>query len=471
MVGRQEELAQINQLLRAKQSSFISVLGRRRVGKTFLVDTAFKNHICFRLTGIQDGSTKVQLENFNRKLYEYSKPQFISTTPANWGEAFFQLKGYLQRLPKNAKQAIFLDELPWINTAKSGFLQQLAHLWNDYLSKEKHFILIVCGSASSWLLKNIVNDKGGLHNRLTSTIQLQPFTLAETKEFLLSKRIKVSNAELAEIYMTFGGVPHYLNQLQKGESFADGIERICFLENSILKNEYQNLYKALFTNASNHEKIVAALSNSQKGMLRSQILAKSKVQDGGPFNRAMNELLQCGFIRTVVQFGQKKREELYKMNDEFSVFYHKFMRPLKGYMHGNWQRLVTGQSYKIKLGLCFELLVLKHIPQLRQKLKLNNTLCTLATYYNTAKNGLQIDLLIDRDDKVINYCEIKFYASPYEVTETILNRELQKLERFLEATKTNKRVIYTLITNASIVHNEYSHELIDKVITLDDFFC
>ena len=184
IVGRIEQLAQIESLLHSEKAEFVAITGRRRVGKTFLIDQSFEKNICFQMTGIQNVNQKAQLDNFARKLLIYSKIPFTISPPKDWGEALFQLRSYLELQPKTQKQVIFLDELPWINTVKSDFLQNLAHLWNDYLSKQSHFILIVCGSASSWLLKNITNDKGGLHNRITTTIHLQPFTLSETKAFL-----------------------------------------------------------------------------------------------------------------------------------------------------------------------------------------------------------------------------------------------------------------------------------------------
>jgi uncharacterized protein len=335
MVGRKPQLEQIALLKKSSKSEFVAIMGRRRVGKTYLIDNAFADDICFQMSGIQKGSTKVQLQNFQRKLLVYNKKKNVLSTPKDWGEAFFQLQEYLDTLSKKKKQAIFLDELPWMATAKSIFLQHLAHFWNDYLSKQKHFILIICGSASSWLVKQVTNDKGGLHNRITSVIKLEPFSLLETSLFLATKNIKLGLQDIAKIYMAMGGIPYYLDDIRKGESAAQAIERMCFEAGGKLNIEYDNLYKALFKNAHTHERIVTAVAGSQKGMLRSEIILKSKIQDGGPFNRAMQELIDCGFIITINQFGQKKRDEVYRLHDEYTAFYHRFIKSNKKIYKGN----------------------------------------------------------------------------------------------------------------------------------------
>jgi uncharacterized protein len=471
IVGRKEQLLQIESLLHSEKAEFVAITGRRRVGKTFLIDQSFEKNICFQMTGIQNANQKAQLENFARKLMIYSKIPFITNPPKDWGEAFFQLRSYLELQDKTQKQVIFLDELPWINTVKSEFLQNLAHLWNDYLSKQSHFILIVCGSASSWLLKNITNDKGGLHNRITTTIHLQPFTLSETKAFLEAKGIIKPLQEIAKLYMILGGIPFYLDDVQAHESNDQTIERMCFSENGKLKNEYSNLYKALFANPENHERIVEALAGSQKGMLRSQIIEKAKVTDGGPFNRAMNDLLSCNFITTIAQFGRKKREERYLLNDELSNFYHQFMKNNNRYTPGMWLQMAQNQKFKIWLGYAFERLVLRHIPQLKQQLGISGVYTEIYNLYpsNDQNRAMQVDLLLDRKDNVINFCEIKHYDSPFKISKDFYEDTQQKLA-FFRSIASKKQIIYTLITNQVPMQNEYSTALIGKTIVLEDLF-
>jgi hypothetical protein len=472
MIGRAYELEQIERLKKSPKSEFVAVMGRRRIGKTYLIDQAFQGMICFQITGIQAGTTKAQLENFNRKLHLHAQTVFLSPPPKDWGEAFFLLRSYVETLPKNQKQVLFFDELPWISTVKSGFLQQLAHFWNDYLSKQTHFVLIICGSASSWIATNVANDKGGLHNRLTETIHLHPFTLLETKQFLESKLVFFTNEEIAKIYMALGGIPYYLDGLRRGESATQAIERMCFEETGHLRNEYDNLYRALFNHSSNHEQIVEALAGAQKGMLRSHILSKSKVKDGGPFTRAMSDLLSCGFIATVSQFGQKKREEVYRLNDEFTAFYHRFIKPTKKYTTGGWLQQATTQSYKIWLGYAFELLAFRHIHQIKTKLGINGIYSEISTFYYQIgqPNGLPIDLLIDRKDNAINYCEIKHYDSQFVFDRKYFEATNSKIASFKEICGTKKQIFVTFISNQPLKENEYSLALVDKKIILEDLF-
>ncbi len=472
MIGRSSQEQQIERLQKSQKAEFVAVLGRRRVGKTYLIDQSFAGMICFQMTGIQMGNKAAQLENFNRKLYLQAKTPFISAPPGDWGLAFFQLRTYLETLPKTTKQVLFLDELPWIATPKSGFLQHLAHLWNDYLSKHNHYILIICGSASSWITKNITNDKGGLHNRLTEIIQLQPFTLSEVKQFLNHKNIQLTHQEIARIYMAMGGIPYYLDDIRRGENAAQAIDRMCFTDGGRLRNEYDNLYKALFNHAADHERIIASLAGSQKGLLRKEILQISKVRDGGPFTRAMDELITCGFIKNINQFAKIKREDVYRLQDEFSIFYHRFIKNTRNQPKGQWDQKSTTQSYKIWLGYAFELLVFRHLEQIKSKLGISGVYSEVSTfYYNFGKlKGIQIDLLIDRMDQVINYCEIKYYDGNFVIDKAYLQDTLEKIIKFKEATKTGKQIFVTFITNKELKENEYSKELVDRTIVLDDLF-
>jgi uncharacterized protein len=305
MIGRKKEIEKIERLLTSDRAEFLAVTGRRRVGKTFLIDELLKSYYCFTLTGIQNSNMTAQLFNFGVKLAEYDG-SLAPKMPKNWQIAFLYLKIYLKTLPKDQKQVIFIDELPWVATAKSGFIQLLAHFWNDYLSKEPHFMLVVCGSATSWITQKIINDAGGLHNRITENIHLYPFTLAETAAFLQNKHLQFTLQEVIKIYMTLGGIPFYLENLRKGESFAAAIERICFSPNGILHNEYDNLFKALFSNAEVHQQIVAVLAAHPYGMSHAEILQKmGNSQATGSYQRAIEELIVSDFLVENTSFGKK----------------------------------------------------------------------------------------------------------------------------------------------------------------------
>lgn len=489
MIGRKKEIEKIERLLASGRAEFLAITGRRRVGKTFLVDTLLKTHYCFSMTGIQHGSMATQLVNFGVKLAEYDGSN-APKKPENWQTAFLQLKGYLKTLPKDRKQVIFLDELPWIETPKSGFVQLLAHFWNDYLSKEPHFVLVICGSATSWIIKKVINDPGGLHNRLTENIHLRPFTLAETHAFLTDKGLSFSLQDLTKIYMALGGIPFYLENLRKGESFAAAIERICFAPNGILHNEYNNLYQALFNNAEMHQQIVAALSTRHYGMLHAEILKEMGMsQPTGSYQRAMEELIVSDFVVENTPLGKQKRGSTYRLVDEYSIFYHRFIQPNKKYSPGIWQQLAESQSYKIWAGYAFENLCHKHIDAIKRALGIAAVYTEISSLripasdeapglsaealpadkksrQTGAKGGFQIDLLIDRKDNAINLCEIKFHSGPFTITPAYYQQLIEKRQRFIDHTGTSKQVFLTFITNHGITPNAYAQDVVDAEVRL-----
>jgi hypothetical protein len=470
MIGRGEQIKTFQLLLGSEKSEFVAVTGRRRVGKTYLIDTVCEKNICFRMTGIQDANLKEQLRNFATKLVEYSKVMLFDA-PKDWQAALQLLKIYLQTLPKTKKQVIFIDELPWVNTPKSGFLKMLAHLWNDYLSKESHFVLVICGSATSWITKQVINNKGGFHNRISANVRLQPFSIDETKAFLESKKINFTDQELVRVFLTMGGIPYYLENIRKGESATQAIERMCFTETGILKNEYSNLYKALFTNAEHHEEIVKTLAISHGGLTREEIIKKSNILAGGPYDRTMEDLILTGFVVEDNHFGNKKRGAIYRLQDEYSVFYHRFIKENSKNFDGQWSQLSATPTYKIWSGYAFENLCHKHID------KLKSVLGIAAVYTETSRlnakateseDGFQIDLIIDRNDNTINLCEIKYYAIPFKIDKKYYEELLMKKENFKSFTKTKKQVFLTLISNFGLLENEYSREIIDSTISLED---
>ena len=471
MIGRKKEIARIKTLLASPRSEFLALTGRRRVGKTFLIDTLLKDHYCFSMTGVQNGNTQTQLVNFSVKLAEYAgyaAPQ----VPENWQMAFLAFKNYLKTLDQNRKWVIFIDELPWVATAKSGFVQLLAHFWNDYLSKESHFILVVCGSATSWISKKILNDPGGLHNRVTENIHLYPFTIAETRDFLRNKGLQPSNQEVAKIYMTLGGVPFYLENLRKGESFPAAIERICFSPNGILHNEYNNLFNALFTNAELHQEIAAALASQSAGMTHTELLKKmNRSQATGSYQRAIEELMVSDFVIELSPFGKKKRGTVYQLVDEFCIFYHRFIKTNRKYSPGIWQQLAESQSYKVWAGYAFEMLCQKHIEAIKQTLGIAavyTQIYSIQVPATAEAAGFQIDLLIDRKDDSINLCEVKFYNGPFTITKEYYQELLIKKQRFIEYTGTKKQVFVTLISNHGLVDNAYAREVVDAEVSLEE---
>jgi len=471
MIGRNEQSSAMKDAIKANHSSFIAITGRRRVGKTYLIRQVFEKNICFSMTGIQNATLQTQINHFIQKLKEHHKNKLSVGKIINWQEAFILLKKHLQSLPKKKKQVIFIDELPWLATAKSGFVQLLAHLWNDYLSKENHFILVVCGSATSWIKEKIINDKGGFHNRVNLPLHLEPFTLAETKEFLLSKNIQFTDTGIAEIYMAMGGLPYYLDQIKRGESPTKAIERLCFSKTGILKNEYSNLYKALFSQWENHEAIVKALASKQSGMTRDELIKKSKVSAGGPFTRTIQDLIQSGFVSENIPFGRNKRGVVYRLIDEYTVFYFKFIKGNEKKETAIWQQISNTQAYKIWKGYSFETLCMKHVNEIKTALGIKAVYTETSSYRNIGtktEQGFQIDLIIDRKDAAINLCECKFYESNFEISKKYAQDIKNRKANFQIATGTKKMLINTFISNENIVQNAHALEVVDSFVHLSE---
>lgn len=470
MIGRKEEIKKVSLLLKSLKSEFLAVTGRRRVGKTFLIDSLLRERYCFSMTGIQDGDTNAQLVNFAVKLAEYDgtyEPQI----PQNWQMAFLKLKAYLKTLDDSQKQIIFIDELPWVATPRSGFVQMLAHLWNDYLSKEKHFLLVICGSATSWITQKIINDPGGLHNRVTDIIHLKPFSLSETYELLQSRGLRLSIQEVVRIYMTLGGIPFYLENLRKGESFASAVERMCFAPNGILHNEYNNLYLALFKNANVHQNIVAILAQHPFGLTQNELIKLINKSTKTSCIRALKELIVSDFVTEVTPFGKKKRGTIFRLIDEFSIFFHRFIKPNRKYTQGMWQQLANSQSYKIWAGFAFESVCHKHIEAIKNALGIRavyTEISSMKIMGDAHSDGFQIDLIIDRKDDTINLCEIKFHAALFTISKAYYQNLLQKRKRFLEVTGTKKQVFLTFITNHGVAENAYSREIVDTEVRLEE---
>ncbi len=460
----------MQRLLRSSKSEFLAITGRRRVGKTYLINQLYGPHYGFQLTGIQGGDLRTQLVNFGIKLSEQN-PQLPPEAPADWQQAFLLLKEHLLHLPKEKKWVIFLDELPWIASARSGFLQHLGHFWNDFVSSRKNYILVICGSATSWIRQKIIDHPGGLHNRITEHLHLHPFTLGETKQFLASRHLALTDQMIAHLYMALGGIPYYLEQIRKGESFASTIERLLFHPAGILHREYRNLYEALFTNSALHRRIVETLAFIPYGATRKTIRQKAGIKPGGSFMRAMDELVTCDFVAEHRHFGRKKREAYFRLIDEYTLFYHRFVRPAGPYSPGVWQQISSSQKYKVWAGYAFEALCHKHVTAIKQALGISGVYTEVSSLHLPASKetpGAQVDMIIDRKDDSINLCEMKFHSAKIKIDKTQYEKLLSRKQRFVEHTGSKKQIFLTYVSNHGIVPNAYSNEIIDSEITLAD---
>jgi uncharacterized protein len=469
-VGREEEIKTLQSLSNSEQADLVAIIGRRRIGKTYLVKNTFQNQFAFHITGVKNADKHDMIQAFVAKIEELSKSKFPIAAPDNWMETFRLLKKYLISLKGDKKKVVFLDEFPWMDSHKSGFLSAFEFFWNDW-AVDQNITVIVCGSSTTWMLNNVLNNKAGLHNRITKYIRLAPFTLKETRELLYARGIKLPNYEIIQLYMAFGGVPYYLNEIRNGESVIQNIDSILFSEKSSLKNEFQNLYRALFDQYEKYELVVKALSMKQKGLTRQEIIDSTKISNGGGLTRILTELEECSFIKSFQPFGKEKKDLVYRLIDEYSLFYFQF-NPNKKPV-GSFIQMSTSAKYKTWAGFAFESLCIKHIEQIKQGLGISGIYSTETSFYskgNDDKTGFQIDMLIDRNDNTINICEMKFYAMEYELTKKEAEKLNMRRELFRNKTQTQKYLVNTMVTTFGLKGNENSASAVDKLLKMDVLF-
>lgn len=473
IIGREDEQKALRQALQSREAELLVLYGRRRIGKTFLIRNYFAKQIIFEFTGAYELGLPGQLLNFSKALQEAMKIDVPPATPENWSQAFTFLTSFLKSVPGKQPKVILFDEFPWIHTPRSGFLSTFEHWWNTWASRQPLLKIVLCGSAASWMIENIINNKGGLHNRITrAPIQLMPFTLRETRDYLISRGIRLSNYQILELYMAMGGVPQYLKQIQKGESTQQVIDRLFFASNGLLKIEFRNLYQSLFFHASQHENIVRALAGKGKGLSRVEILAACNLTDGGGTTRLFDELEQSGFITHYIPFEKTSRDTLYKLTDEYSMFYLKFVERTRAKGTGNWEKIAEGQSYTSWSGFAFEIICQKHVQQIINALNIKAYVEASPWRYSsgTGTKGVQIDLLLDRKDRTINICEMKFAGSEFTIDKNYAAELENKQSVFRDQTKTKKNTFLTMITTYGVKQNEYYRRLIQAEVIMDDLF-
>jgi len=479
IIGRESEKKKLSKMLSSGEPEFLAIYGRRRVGKTFLIHEFFHNKgLYFELIGQKDGALGMQLENFYHAIQEAFKPKLPIKKPDSWKEALSILTILVEAQPVKKKIILFFDELPWLATKRSGLLQALEYEWNRKWSRNNNLKLIVCGSAASWIIENLIQAKGGLHNRITDIIHLQPFTLDESSRYLKSRGIKLNPLQFLELYMAIGGIPHYLRQVEKGKSSTQIINSLCFHRDGILFTEFTRLFESLFDHSDIHYRIINELGKKRNGILRRDLLEATGYKSGGTFKKRLQELSESGFIQEVVPYGKSRKDFMIKIVDEYTLFFLTWIRPLREssgfrYNPNYWLNLSKGPGYRSWAGYAFEAVCVKHIDQILKKLELENLASGIGSWQYTPpkksrETGAQIDLLIDRIDNCINVCELKFSIDKYSINKADARNLDNKVRVFEEKTGTKKQIFLTMITTLGLKKNFYSKELVDSEVELSD---
>ncbi|MBY0482812.1 MAG: ATP-binding protein [Chitinophagaceae bacterium] len=473
LVGRVAERRILENALTSARAELVAIYGRRRVGKTFLIKSVYEKQVAFEFTGVHDASMPEQLENFGRALTKVTNSPGALIAPKTWSQAFDLLEKFLTPIVQRKRVVVFFDEFPWINSPKSNFLKSFDHFWNTWASRHSNLTVVICGSAASWMIQNIVKSKGGLHNRVTVRMKLSPFTLKETENYLQSRYIKLDRYQILQLYMVMGGIPQYLSGIAKGESAAAAIDRLCFTKHGYLIDEFDTLYASLFDHSSNHIALVRQLSKVSQGQTRTAMIKAAKLSSGGRISNALIELEESGFIHSYIPFGKTSNEVVYRLSDEYSLFYLKFMEKQKATGKNVWLRLSKTPSWTSWSGYAFESICMKHVEQIKEALGIAGNLVEESLWRYVPGKGLpgaQIDLLLDRDDRTINICEMKFSTGTFTINNKYAAELEQKREVFVNATKTKKTMFLTMVTTYGTVRNAYYNKLVQSELTMDSLF-
>ena len=472
IIGRQHEKKVLDSVWQSPKAELLAVYGRRRVGKTYLLQQYFKNKgLYFELTGLYKATLQQQLQNFTDVYTDSFLQGRDIEPPKSWQAAFKQLRKQLDTIESTERITLFFDEVPWLDSPRSYFLTMLENCWNRYLSQDKRVILILCGSAASWMIKNVINNKGGLHGRISQEIQLLPFSIEETNQYLTAKNINYDPVQLTELYLCLGGIPKYLSLVQRGQSAREAINTLCFTKNGALVNEFNNLYNSLFKNAAPHMDIIRALAKHPEGLVMDVLLKKSGLVSGGTTTGFIEDLTTSGFVARLPNFNYKSKESILKLIDEYSIFYLRWIEPRMQLGQTNFEKnywLTRSQDrpWSTWAGFAFESVCWKHINLIKQQLGISGVSTIQSAWRGSYDDQVvQIDLLIERQDGCINLCELKFSNTEFVITKSVADSLVRKKMVFQQATKTKKSIIVTMITMHGCKKNDHYIRAVDKEVS------
>lgn len=469
LFGREKEKEQLTQLLRSDKAEFIAVYGRRRVGKTFLIKEYLRDQITFYASGVVGEKAKTQITAFIQALDMHGAPTPKDTS---WMELFFSLRKLLQPKAESGETCvIFLDEIPCMDTPHSGFIAALDYFWNTWASEYSNVKLIVCGSATSWMIKNLIDSHGGLHNRITCKIHLHPFNLDECEAYLNQRRVSWNRNMVLQFYMVFGGIPFYLSLVNPKESLPQAVDRLYFHKDAPLSGEYNRMVASLFRSPEPYKKIIEVLSACKHGVTRDRIAQEMKMQTGGNLSKLLKELEECDFVRSYFTREKKvkRTEKLYQLTDMFCLFHLHFAQ--KGITDGHyWEHHLNTPELNAWSGIAFERAVLHHIEQIKAALGINRIGVEYYAWQSKqSATASQIDLILDRADNIVNLCEIKYSNGEYAITKDEEEKLWRRLQSFVSETGTRQAIRLTLITSYGLKHNVHSSEVAEE-LTADDLF-
>ena len=464
LIGREREWKELEWAVNSHRSEFIIMYGRRRVGKTFLVRRFFNDTYCFHYVGAHRQKKNVQLQNFREALVRYSGDKSIPELKS-WHDAFLRLEEYLEKC-KEKRKIIFFDEMPWIDTQGSEFVDELEYFWSSWVQNRDDIVFVACGSATSWMKDKLEDNQGGLHNRITHRIYLRPFFLSECKAYLIEHGFDWDDYQILQCYMLFGGVPYYLSLLRPSLSLPQNVDSLVFRRGGDLSDEFNELYNALFNKADRYIAIVKLLSTKREGFTRDEI-EQGTGYSGGGLSKMLENLERCDFIVSYAQFGNKTKHTLYRLADFYTLFYFRYIEGNRSRDEHYWQHHYTDPGVASWEGFTFEEVCLRHLPHIKKSLGISGMATEASSWRfvpqkDDPRKGAQIDLVIKRADRIIHLVEMKFSETPYNITKAYEQQLIERKSLFMEITGTARGAVITFVTprgvskgiHSSLIHSE-----------------
>jgi uncharacterized protein len=462
-IGRVRELESLKEIGSAKQASIIIMYGRRRIGKTELLEQAFRDRNILKFEGIEGLTEKAQFANVMSQLSVYVKNPLIAKTVIESWKEFFEL---LAKYTTKGTWTIYLEELQWLANYGSTLISELKYVWDNYFRHNANIVLILCGSSPSFMLDHVVHSKA-LYNRSQHEFNLKEFNLFETMQFLKNRSVK----EAFDAYLTVGGVPEYLKWITKESSVFLSLCKNSFTSNGFFANEYKRIFTSSMSENKYYKAIIDILSR-KKFATRKELAKLLKIESGGSLSGLLLDLEKSGFINNYYPFNLTENTILtrYAIDDNYLQFYFKFIHPIQkdienGVYNQNPKSALKVDSYIKWLGFSFERFCRKYHYIISKILGFSGIHYKAGAFFSRATeqqaSGYQLDLIFDRADNVYTICEIKYLNG--KVGTSVIDEFEKKLSLF--PNKTNKTIHKVLICNNGADNALLNKSYFDEIIT------
>lgn len=464
-IGRENESKILESAYHEKRSVLSVVYGRRRIGKSYLLQHFSKSHPSIYIEGLEKQPTSRQIENFMRALsHHFNDPLILRMKLKAWSEVFDFLTQKIDLNWKNkSKTLIIFDEFQWMACNQSKLVSYLKNYWDNHW-KNKNVFLILCGSVAHYMVKKVIQSKA-LYGRINLEINLMALKPNESHR-LLHKR---GSLEGLNYLLIFGGIPKYLEEIDQSKSFNNNINRLCFQKDGYFISEPNKIFFSQFKEAQTYKKIVELLSKGNYSL--KEISNHLKIASGGGLKSYLENLEKASFIRSYTSLHQKgHRSQKYKLFDEFLIFYYKFMKPkiklIKEIESGKLFENSVEPHWNSWLGIAFETFCLKNALYIAEICGFKDDLIDYAPLFSLDSNKFQIDLIYKMKSDVYAVCEIKYHRS--EIGTWIIPEFNKKLIQFQK--KGYETVQKILIAPFGEDKSLKDAQYFDRVITLKEIF-